>query len=252
MNNLFFDFPCLTQINNITTSLTKEEYIAIVDAESENVNNYYKILGKNLEFNDNDIFMIFSYDGNIRNSVYIEYFEYEIIPFHITMNSDGHLLCNFMAPETLLKKIDISSLRYVSYEIILDDQILDTHNFNHSVLFIIDSKFKISYVCDSNGDFNYFDSEKLNSCLESYSELIEYSFIDINYMMKTNINIEIKHKHFIKGYCRSWTFFFQYILSNSSDDFQFIEYLDNFCKTDIEILTEIIEKFSIYLSTIIK
>ena len=253
MNNLFIDFPCLSPINVITTDLTKKEYKTVVDAESEYINNYYRQLNKNLEFND-DIFMIFSFDGKISNVVNVEYSEYEIIPFHITLNSDNHLWCNFMSPNTLLNKIDKSNLRYISYELILDDQIIDKYNFNHSVLFIFDSKLKISYIFDSNGNFNYFDNHQLNSCLELYSELLDYSFIDIRNAIeiKINVDIEINHRSFIKGYCRCWTFFFQYILSNCSNDFQFIEFIDEFCKSDVKLLTEIIKKFTIYLSNIMK
>lgn len=254
MNNLFIDFPCLSLINVITTDLTKKEYKTVVDAESEYINCYYKQLNKNLEFNDGDIIMIFSFDNQILNVIYVEYSEYEIIPFHITLNSDNNLWCNFMSPETLLNKIDKSNLRYISYELILDDQIMENHIFNHSVLFIFDSKFRISYIFDSNYDFDYFDNQKLNSCLKSYSKLLEYSFIDIKNMIKIkiNIDIEINQKSFVKGYCRSWTFLFQHILSNCSDDFHFIEYINDFCKNDIKLLTEIIKKFTVFLSTIMK
>ena len=246
MDNLLSKFPCLSPIKNITTKLTKKQYKTIVDAESENINNYYRQLNKNLEFNCDDIFIMLSFDDNI---IDLKYSEFETIPFHITLNSDNHFWSTFMSSETALKKIDRSNLRYISYELILDDQIMNNHDFNHSVLFVFDSKLKISYIFDSNGDFNYFDNKKLNNCLESYSESLGYNFIDIRQIVMTNINIKINQKNFIKGCCRSWTFFFQYILSNCSDDFPFIEFLDEFCKNNIGILTDIIEKFSIYLST---
>jgi hypothetical protein len=254
MNNLLIDLPFLSPINDINTDLTKKEYKAVVDAEPEYINNYYRQLNKNLEFNYGDIFMIFSFNEQISNTIDVEYSEYEIIPFHITLNSDNYLWCNFMSPNTLLNKIDKSNLRYISYELILDDQIMDNHNFNHSVLFIFDSKLKISYIFDSNGDFNYFDNHKLNSCLKSYSELLEYHFIDIRNVtnIKINVDVSINQKSFIKGYCRSWTFLFQYILSNCSDNFQFIEFINDLCKNDITILTKLIEKFTIYLSTTMK
>ena len=251
MNSLLPVFPFLSHINNITTDLTKKEYKSVVDAESEDINNYYRQLNKNLQFGDGDMFMVFSFDDKISNIVDVKYSEYEIIPFHVTLNSDNHLWCNFISSETLDNKINKSNLRYISYELILDDQIINNHNYNHSVLFIFDVKLRVSYIFDSNGDFEYFDNHKLNSCLETYSEMLGYSFVDIRDIIECKINVEVKHKSFVKGYCRSWTFFFQYILSNCSDDFQFIEFLDDFCKNDIKVLTKIIEKFTIYLSNVI-
>lgn len=186
-----------------------------------------------------------------------DYDENETIPFFITVNEVG-LICQFPDKATIMNKLKKSKLRYVSYEMFFSDMLLQKKRPAHSVLLVFDKITQIMFIVDSNGTFNYFESienckikQTLYSTMITYGAFIDFTYLtmsELNFSIRINIKIESNsQKNFFNGYCRAWTLFFQTILINAPDNFDFIEYLKEISKYDLSLLNELIEIFQIYV-----
>lgn len=229
-----------------------------------------------MAFNNDDNFMTFtmSFEKQFDYQTSYTYDENETVPFFITINKTG-LICQFVEPLTMIQKLSNSNMRYLSYEVDLSDIIFKKSNSAHSVLVVFDQASRESYLLDSNGTLDYFDtfsgcldnnklkntystyykpSKIKDSLLESfkkYSDLIGYKFKTTEELnLDLSINCRIKsssQKDFFQGYCRAWSLYFQAILSNAPYDFDAIRYFQQFSQYDLILLNEIIEMFQVYI-----
>jgi hypothetical protein len=172
------------------------------------------------------------------------------------MNNTG-LICNFPTIETIIDKLTKSKIRFVSYELVFSDILLQKKNSDHSVLLVFDKITKIIFIVDSNGTLNYFESHNpdfqltFNSALSYYASFINFTYITMYDLdLSINFNKKIKsesQKSFFNGYCRAWTLLFQIILSNAPDDFDFIMYLKEISTYNLNLLNELIEIFQVFI-----
>jgi len=257
----------------IDEDFNKQIYKIICSLKAKYLNNIISNYSPSMAFNNNDNFMTFtmSFDKQFDYQTSYNYDENEIIPFFITINK-SNLICQFVEPLTIIKKLSKSDLRYLSYEVDFSDFMLKRTKSGHSVLLVFDQSTREIYILDSNGTLDYFDTflgcldnqinprnptqpPKIKSALlesfRKYGDLIGYKFktndeldldLSINYRIKST-----SQKDFFQGYCRAWSLYFQAILSNAPYNFDAIRYLQQFSQYDLKLLNEIIEMFQVYI-----
>jgi hypothetical protein len=156
---------------------------------------------------------------------------------------------------SLQYKIATTKTRYLAYDV---DLVSEIKTAGHLIVVIFDTHAKTAYLLDSNGSFGYFNNLELGI---NYTQLIhaamEYycGMIGFEYTKLTNQGIKfypnrkinsVFQKTFFKGYCAGWTMFFKYMLTNAPDTFEFIQFMNNFQHTSIDILNQLIEIFMVW------
>lgn len=184
-----------------------------------------------------------------------QYISDESFPFHFNLVDDG-LLCDFIDATTLEDKLLSSSKRYLTYDVDFISQIART---GHSICVIFDKHTRTGFLLDSNGSLDYFSNpifgsvnwkQLIHSTMEFYFGLVGYEYIklpDVGVNLKLNYKINSPwQKSWFQGYCKGWTLFFIMVTLNAQADFDFIQWLKQFAKTDPGIFNKIIEIFQVW------
>lgn len=184
-----------------------------------------------------------------------QYIPGESFPFHFNLIDDG-LLCNFIDASSIEEKLLSSSKRYLSFDV---DFISEIARAGHSICVIFDKHTRTGFLLDSNGSLDYFSNpvfgsvnwkQLIHNTMEFYFGLVGYNYIklpDVGVNIKLNYKINSPwQKSWFQGYCKGWTLFFMMVTLNANDNFNFIDWLKQFEKTDPRIFNKIIEIFQVW------
>jgi len=220
-------------------------------------NEMYKQMNMSNSIGPGDDFFTFKmkFDSGVDIIGQSQYVPNESFPFHFNLVDDG-LLCDFIDATSLEDKLISSSKRYLSYDV---DFISQIARAGHSICVIFDKHTRTGFLLDSNGSLSYFDNpvfgafnwkQLIHDTMEFYFGLLGYDYIklpDVGVNIKLNYKINSPwQKPWFQGYCKGWTLFFIMITLNAQTDFDFINWLKQFAKTDPKIFNKIIEIFQVW------